>query len=135
MLSQLYENYKNMAKITTNFSLEEFKCKDGSEIPKNVLPNIIELARNLEVLRTATNKPITITSGYRSPKYNAKIKGAKNSQHITGTAADIKVKGMTPKEVALVIEGLIESGKMKQGGVGIYPSWVHYDHRGIKARW
>jgi uncharacterized protein YcbK (DUF882 family) len=20
-----------------------------------------------------------------------------------------------------------ESGKMKQGGIGIYPSWVHYD--------
>ncbi len=50
-------------------------------------------------------------------------------------AADIKVSGMTPKEVALVIEGLIEQGKMKQGGIGIYPSWVHYDVRGTKARW
>jgi uncharacterized protein YcbK (DUF882 family) len=124
-----------MAKITTNFSLEEFNSKCGRAIPNRVLPNIIELAKNLQILRDAVGKSITITSGYRSPEHNAKVKGAKNSQHITGMAADIKVTGMTPKEVALVIEGLIESGKMKQGGIGIYPSWVHYDTRGRKARW
>ena len=124
-----------MAKITKNFSLEEFKCKDGSDIPNSALLNIVELARNLEVLRTAINKPIVINSGYRSPKYNAKIGGVKNSQHLKGTAADIKVSGMTPKEVALVIEGLIESGKMKEGGIGVYPTFMHYDIRNIKARW
>jgi len=124
-----------MAKLTKNFSLEEFKCKDGSDIPNNVLSNITELAKNLQVLRDALNKSISITSGYRSPKYNAKIGGVKNSQHVKGTASDIQIKGMTPKEVALVIEGLIASGKMKQGGIGIYPSWVHYDIRGVKARW
>lgn len=124
-----------MAKITTNFRLEEFNSKCGRPIPNNVLPNIIELAKNLQVLRNAVNKSISITSGYRSPEHNAKVKGAKDSQHVKGTAADIKVAGMTPKEVALVIDGLIEKGKMKQGGIGIYPSWVHYDIRGTKARW
>ena len=124
-----------MAKLTTNFSLEEFNSKCGRPIPNNVLPNIIELAKNLQILRNSVNKSISITSGYRSPEHNAKVKGAKDSQHIKGTAADIKVVGMTPKEVALVIEGLIASGKMKQGGIGIYPSWVHYDIRGVKARW
>jgi uncharacterized protein YcbK (DUF882 family) len=124
-----------MAKITTNFSLEEFNCKDGSAMPNDVMINIIKLAKNLQVLRDAINKTISITSGYRSPEYNAKIKGAKFSQHINGTAADIQVKGVTPKEVAKVIEGLIASGKMQQGGIGIYPNWVHYDTRGVKARW
>lgn len=124
-----------MAKITTNFRLEEFNSKCGRPIPNNVLPNIIELAKNLQVLRNSVNKSISITSGYRSPEHNAKVKGAKDSQHVKGTAADIKVAGMTPKEVALVIEGLIASGKIKQGGIGIYPSWVHYDIRGTKARW
>ena len=124
-----------MAKITTNFSLDEFKCKDGSEIPNDVLPNIIELAKNLQVLRDYIGKSITINSGYRSPKYNAKIGGVKDSQHLRGTAADIRVSGMTPKEVALVIEGLIESGKMKEGGVGVYPTFTHYDIRNRKARW
>jgi uncharacterized protein YcbK (DUF882 family) len=124
-----------MAKLTNNFSLEEFKSKCGRDIPNNVLPNIIQLAKNLQVLRDAVGKSITITSGYRSPQHNKKIGGAKDSQHVKGLAADIKVAGMTPKEVALVIEGLIESGKMRQGGIGIYPSWVHYDIRGTKARW
>ena len=124
-----------MAKLTANFSLEEFKCKDGSDIPNDVLPNIIELAKNLQVLRDYLGKSITINSGYRSPKYNAKIGGVKNSQHVKGKASDIVVKGMTPKEVALVIEGLIEKGKMKQGGIGIYPNFTHYDIRGVKARW
>ena len=124
-----------MTKITTNFSLDEFKCKDGSEIPNDVLPNIIELAKNLQVLRDAIGKSITINSGYRSPKYNAKIGGVKDSQHVKGKASDLRVAGMTPKEVALVIEGLIESKKMKQGGIGIYPNFTHYDIRGTKARW
>jgi uncharacterized protein YcbK (DUF882 family) len=124
-----------MAKLTNNFTLQEFNSKCGRDIPNNVLPNIIELAKNLQVLRDAIGKSITITSGYRSPEHNAKIKGAKNSQHVKGTAADIKVKGMTPKEVALVIEGLIASGKIKEGGIGIYPTWIHYDIRKTKARW
>jgi uncharacterized protein YcbK (DUF882 family) len=116
-----------MAKLTNNFTLQEFNSKCGRDIPNNVLPNIIQLAKNLQVLRDAVGKSISITSGYRSPQHNKKIGGAKDSQHVKGMAADIKVAGMTPKEVALVIEGLIESGKMKQGGIGIYASWVHYD--------
>ena len=124
-----------MAKLTANFSLEEFKCKDGSDIPNDILPNIIELAKNLQVLRDAIGKPITINSGYRSPKYNAKIGGVKNSQHVKGKASDLRVAGVTPKELALIIEGLIEQGKMKQGGIGVYPNFVHYDIRNIKARW
>jgi uncharacterized protein YcbK (DUF882 family) len=50
-------------------------------------------------------------------------------------AADIKVKGLTPLEVYNAIEKLIADGKMKQGGLGLYRSWVHYDIRGVKARW
>ena len=124
-----------MTKITTNFSLEEFKCKDGSEIPNDVLPNIIELAKNLQVLRDAIGKSITINSGYRSPKYNAKIGGVKDSQHVKGKASDLRVSGMTPKELAEVIEKLIKRKKMKEGGIGIYPNFTHYDIRGTKARW
>jgi uncharacterized protein YcbK (DUF882 family) len=121
--------------ITKNFNLNEFNSKCGRPMPSNVRANIIELAKNLQVLRDEVNRPISITSGYRSPEHNAKVKGAKNSQHVQGTAVDLKVQGMTPKEVAPIIEKLIKDGKMKQGGIGIYPSWVHYDIRGTKARW
>ena len=124
-----------MAKITTNFSLEEFNCKDGSTMPNDVMINIIKLAKNLQVLRDAIGKTITINSAYRSTDYNKKIGGVKDSQHLKGNASDITVKGMTPKEVAKIIEGLIASGKMQQGGIGIYPNFTHYDIRGVKARW
>ena len=124
-----------MAKITTNFSLEEFNCKDGSEMPNDVMINVIKLAKNLQVLRDAIGKTIIVNSGYRSPSYNKRIGGVKDSQHLKGNASDINIKGMTPKEVAKVIEGLIASGKMQQGGIGIYPNFTHYDIRGVKARW
>jgi uncharacterized protein YcbK (DUF882 family) len=113
-------------RLTANFSLHEFN-KHGEIMPDSVTGNIHTLARNLQVLRDEVKRPITITSGYRSPARNAKIGGAKASKHITGEAADIQVQGMTPREVAAVIERLIAEGRMLEGGLGIYRSWVHYD--------
>lgn len=121
-------------KLTTNFSLYEFN-KRNYNVPTDVLRNLIELAKNLQVLRDEVKKPIKITSGYRPAEYNAKIGGAKSSLHITGQAADFKIEGYTPKQVAAIIEKLIAAGKMKQGGIGIYSTWVHYDVRGTAARW
>ena len=121
-------------KLTTNFNLSEFN-KHGFVISDTVFQNIFALAKNLQVLRDEVGKPIKITSGYRSPEHNAKVGGVKSSKHITGEAADFKIAGMTPKEVAAVIEKLIAAGKMEEGGIGIYSTWVHYDHRNVKARW
>ena len=122
-------------KLTKNFSLSEFQSKCGREMPDDVKQNIQKLANSLQVLRDKLGKSITINSGYRSPKHNAKIGGAKNSQHLTGKAADIAVQGFTPKQVAETIENLISQGKMTQGGLGVYSTWIHYDIRGTKARW
>jgi uncharacterized protein YcbK (DUF882 family) len=121
--------------ITKNFNLNEFNSKCGQPMPENIKKNIIEIIHNLQVIRDEVKLPISITSGYRSPEHNAKVKGAKDSQHVKGTAVDFKVEGLKPKEVAVIVERLIKEGKIKQGGIGIYPSWVHYDIRGIKARW
>jgi uncharacterized protein YcbK (DUF882 family) len=125
----------NIMKLTENFSLSEFNCKSGEAMTPEVFDNIKELAKNMQVLRNHIGKPIQITSGYRSPKHNKKIGGAKASKHILGQACDFKVSGVTPAEVIKSIEVLIMSGKMKEGGVGIYPTWVHYDIRGTKSRW
>lgn len=121
-------------KLTTNFSLSEFN-KHNFEVPNDVLRNLIELAKNLQVLRDEVKKPIKITSGYRPAQHNAKIGGATKSRHITGQAADFKIEGYTPKQVAEVIEKLIAEGRMKQGGIGTYSTWTHYDVRGTQARW
>jgi uncharacterized protein YcbK (DUF882 family) len=122
-------------RLSENFYLNEFECKSGVVIPEKVLSNIKTLAIQLQVLRNALNASVTVTSGYRSPEHNKKVGGSPKSQHVEGTAADIKVSGYTPKQVAAKIEELIEKGEMKQGGIGIYSTWVHYDFRGTKARW
>lgn len=123
-------------KLTENFDREEFDCSDGSEMPIEVQLNIAELAVQLEIIRSHFNAPIKINSAYRSPEYNATIPGSsKNSQHVLGKAADIVVKGYTPDEVADAIEFLISTGMIKEGGVGRYNSFTHYDIRGERARW
>ena len=63
-------------KLTTNFSLNEFN-KRNFTVPTDVLRNLIELAKNLQVLIDEVKKPIKITSGYRSPAHNAKVGGVK----------------------------------------------------------
>lgn len=114
-------------KLSTNFDLKEFASADGREPSSEVLKNLTELAKNLEVLRKHLGKPIHITSGYRSKEHNQKIGGALNSMHITGMAADIQVEGIKPSDIAKAIELLIKEGKIKQGGLGIYKTWIHYD--------
>lgn len=121
--------------LTKNFNLKEFQCKSGAEMPKDVLENIKILAENMQVLRDHIDRPIKITSGYRSPDHNKKIGGAKASKHVLGMACDFKIEGLTPATIIKDIEVLIMCEKMKEGGIGIYPTWVHYDIRGIKARW
>jgi len=122
-------------KLTENFSLREFRCKDGSDVPEDLIENVQELANNLQVLREHINLPIIVISGYRSPEYNKKIGGARRSQHMSAKAADIIVRDMTPKEVKEVIVQLIKDGKMKSGGIGLYTTFTHYDVRGRNARW
>lgn len=122
-------------KLTKNFSSEEFACKDGSQVPAAYLPNIQKLADNLQVLRDHLGKPIFINSGYRTPKYNKSVGGAAASQHLTASASDIRVTGMTSKEVHATILKLISEGKMHSGGLGLYNSFVHYDIRKTVSRW
>jgi hypothetical protein len=44
---------------------------------------------------------------------------------------------MSPEEVKQVLEGLIDTGEILQGGIGIYNSFVHYDigYNGKRRRW
>jgi uncharacterized protein YcbK (DUF882 family) len=121
--------------LSSNFSLPEFASKDMAEFPESVKSNLAQLANNLQVLRNHLEKPIIINSGYRSENYNKSIGGVKNSQHVLGNASDIRVEGISPKVLYGQIKMLIDDGKMKQGGLGLYDTFVHYDIRGRLARW
>lgn len=113
-------------KITDHFKVKEFACKDGTPIVfvDDYLAIILEIARG------KINKPIIITSGYRTPAYNAKVGGAKYSYHMRGMAADIRADGVTPKELAKVLNSIVPNS----GGIIVYNNWVHFDTRNEKYR-
>jgi uncharacterized protein YcbK (DUF882 family) len=88
-----------LVRLSPHFKLQEFNQKQSPlSLEKiKVSPMLIQ---KLELLRSAIgDKPITITSGYRTPEYNKKVGGVTNSQHIRGNAADIMVKGMSSQEL------------------------------------
>lgn len=114
-------------KLSTNFKVSEFACKDGSDVVF-VAPELVEV---LQKVRTHFGKAVTINSAYRTPTYNKKVGGATYSQHTYGTAADIVVKGVTPAAVAAYVETLMPN----KGGIGIYSSFTHVDVREVKSRW
>jgi uncharacterized protein YcbK (DUF882 family) len=128
--------YPSISDQTDHFKMSEFSSNDGVAVPIQYQGNVYKLMQQLEIIRTALNNtPIRINSGYRSPSHNAAVGGVSNSQHLVGKAADITTAKHTPKQIKDIIENLIAQGKIIEGGVGIYPTFVHYDIRGTKARW
>lgn len=135
MINGNYPYTKTGLPETANFKLKEFDCNDGTPVPPMYYGNVYTLMQNLQVLRNEIGLPIVVNSGYRTPSHNAKISGAENSQHKYAKAGDIRVAGMTPRQVYNKIESLIASGKMRNGGLGLYGTFVHYDVRSTPARW
>jgi len=118
-----------------HFTADEFQCKDGTDAPMGIDPLLIQGLEQIRIL--AGNKPVRILSGYRSPSYNAELRKksrnvAKFSMHLTGKAADIQINGLTPSEVKALAEKVPQ---FDNGGIGLYPTWVHVDVRGNKSRW
>jgi lysozyme family protein len=135
----------NLADVD-HFSWREFLFKGGSHAnnglntdpPAEFWPNVIPLVRALEALRARLGKPISLTSIYRSPAYNAALGGsATRSQHMAFRAADFQVVGAgagTPGDWAAAMAQLRNEGVF-EGGIGIYPTFVHVDTRGSRADW
>jgi len=117
--------------VTDHFSLDEFSSHDGAIYPVEWIDDRLHpLCDVLEKLRaTLGGHAITILSGYRSPAHNARVGGAKASQHMQGRAADIIVEGYAPSDVHASLLQLFAAGDIKIGGLGKYNGWVHVDIR------
>jgi uncharacterized protein YcbK (DUF882 family) len=122
-----------MGDLSKNFSRSEFACK-GQDCCEHSAPVHPELISALQELREKVMVPLTINSGFRCNRHNRAIGGAAQSFHRLGMAADIACpKGMTPETLAQAAEAI---PAFHEGGIGIYPSWVHLDVRITgKARW
>ncbi|MBR3640627.1 MAG: phosphodiester glycosidase family protein [Oscillibacter sp.] len=123
-----YSKKKDGAKkLSTNFAVREFACKDGSDAIL-VAPRLVMV---LQSIRSHFGKPVTIHSAYRTAAYNDKVGGAAQSQHCYGTAADVSIKGVAPSELADYARSLMPDW----GGVGVYPTFTHVDVRETRADW
>jgi hypothetical protein len=123
-------------KMSPHFHVDEFACHDGRKVPAIAVPALKKLCVTyLEPMR-AHFGPAHVLSGYRPRDYNAKIGGAKFSQHIyeltpESVAADLVFRTGTPKDWARFAE------QLGAGGVGRYDAsgFVHVDNRPDRARW
>jgi hypothetical protein len=87
--------------ISKSFMLEEFTKSDTAKakgivnaIGQTEVVNLCALVHQvLQPLRDAMGHQVKIGSGYRCPRLNAAVGGVKNSQHMTGEAADLCIDG------------------------------------------
>jgi len=112
--------------ISHNFDRAEFSCRCNCGFDTVDT----ELLAILERIRERFGSPVQITSGCRCPSHNTAVGGADKSQHMYGRAADIKVKGYSPYEVA----DFFNSEWPDEYGMKPYSSWVHVDSRNEKWR-
>lgn len=125
---KVYSKAKNgTTKLSANFKVSEFACKDGSDTVF-VAPELVTV---LQKIREHFDKAVTINSAYRTETHNAKEGGSPTSQHKYGMAADIRVSGVTPLAVAQYAQTLLPN----KGGIGVYQTFTHVDVRATKSRW
>jgi len=98
--------------LSKHFSLEEFTRSERAEAleilnepaPED-LENLIVFCQDImEPLRELTGVPISISSGYRCPDLNDEVGGSHSSYHVSGLAADIHAVGLTPLELARLLD-------------------------------
>jgi len=119
---------------TKNFKPGEFRCKclKNACCETRVDP---ALGAVLELVREHFKAPVLITSAIRCTEHNRNVGGSERSQHLLGTAADIKVRGVDPLKVYHFLCNTFPDNF----GIGLYHgmqrSFVHIDVREVKARW
>jgi predicted RNA-binding Zn-ribbon protein involved in translation (DUF1610 family) len=140
-------------RLSPHFVRSELWCPCGcGGVPRRPTIYALEMVRS-----QCGNRPIYPTSGFRCPTHNATIRyckhcqlnsrvysceicgretvqrSAKNSQHTHGNAVDFKVDGMTPQQVARVVERHVPA--FATGGIGIYRTFIHCDIGPGPRRW
>ncbi|MCT4334308.1 D-Ala-D-Ala carboxypeptidase family metallohydrolase [Paracoccus sp. YLB-12] len=128
MTTRFYRHWRDVPNDSwrwPNFSPAEIACRGTGSI----LIHEAALDR-LQALRTRLGKPLIVNSAYRSPEHNARVRGAKRSKHLQGTAFDISMANHDPSvfEKAARAEGFL--------GCGTYPrsGFMHID-LGPARRW
>ncbi len=123
--------------LSKHFTLEEFE-KSSTAIRHGIenkagsgeIKNLTDLCYAvLEPVRAKFEKPIMVTSGYRSEELCVAIKSSKTSQHTKGQAVDFEIAGVSNLQLAIWIENncdfdqlILEFWKEDEGANS---GWVH----------
>jgi len=109
-----------------HFTLAEMTVTShGANMPTGAqMAALADTAARMDAVRAILgNRPIKVTSGYRSPQVNKAVGGAKTSAHLDGYAVDFKCPGYgTP---AQIVKALRDSGVKFDQLIDEFDSWVH----------
>ena len=122
-------------KISKYFTVGEVTKGDPRRIPvsnSKHAQNIVNLAIHLDKIREEWGHPIGVNSWYRPPQVNAEVGGAKNSQHLNGSAADIKPLGGGS---VYEFQAWLDKRWDRALGYGAKKGFVHIDLREGRIRW
>ncbi|WP_175653809.1 D-Ala-D-Ala carboxypeptidase family metallohydrolase [Pseudomonas sp. Marseille-P9899] len=115
--------------LTPHFTLAEMTAsqvasREGidNDPDSQTIANLVETCRSLEGVRSLVERPILITSGYRSERLNRRIGGSRSSAHMKGLAADIIAVSLTPRDLA---RRIMDSDLSFDQLIFEYDGWVH----------
>lgn len=124
-----------------HFKFSDFACHDGTPYPEDFVEQWTGLIGICDAIREQWGAPLTVVSGYRTPRYNSDLVAAdeergthqvaSGSYHIIGQAADLRPEtvAQVPQLLKLVLS-MKQAGELPLlGGVASYPvsAWVHID--------
>ncbi|HEX6086014.1 MAG TPA: DUF2272 domain-containing protein, partial [Thermoanaerobaculia bacterium] len=127
-------------RLSTHFSVRELTKTGGASADvARIDPKLVEC---LQRIRDHVDKPVTITSGYRSWKRNKQVYAAMKdadgkprkptlSQHCGGRAVDIAIAGMN----GLAIGRAAVEACGPDIGIGLGNTFAHIDVRGAAVAW
>ena len=115
--------------LTEHFSLEELtfsstakRLQIDNSASGDIQANLLVTATGLEAVRNLLAAPMHIDSGFRCPQLNLAVRGAQDSAHLTGFAADFTCTQVgTPLDIVrLIQQSHIDFDQLIQEG-----TWVH----------
>jgi len=128
-MAKIYSNWKDYPTEHwrwPDFSPQEMACRGTGRLM--IVPAAMD---KLQALRDKLGRPMIVNSAYRSPEHNAAVGGAEDSEHMKGTAFDVKMDNHDPAHY-------IKTAKsVGFQAIGTYPrqNFVHVDDRGSAASW